>query len=52
MINDMKVVVIGLDGATWDLIKRWADQGELPNVQEVDGRGCFGGFGVNPSRHS
>ena len=25
-----KVLVIGLDGATWDLIKTWAKEGELP----------------------
>lgn len=25
-----KVLVIGLDGATWDLIKPWAEEGKLP----------------------
>lgn len=28
-----KVVVIGLDGATFDLIRPWAAQGELPNLK-------------------
>jgi predicted AlkP superfamily phosphohydrolase/phosphomutase len=30
-----KVVVIGLDGATWDLLKPWADQGELPTLKKL-----------------
>ncbi len=28
-----KVIVIGLDGATWDLIKPWADEGKLPTFK-------------------
>lgn len=27
-----KVLVIGLDGATWDLLKPWADEGVLPTI--------------------
>lgn len=28
-----KVLVIGLDGATWDLLKPWADEGVLSTLQ-------------------
>lgn len=37
-----KVVVIGLDGATWDLIKPWADEGTLPTFKELMNEGAWG----------
>ena len=33
--NDLRVIVIGLDGATWDLIKPWAYEGKLPTFKEI-----------------
>ena len=30
-----KVLIIGLDGATWDLIKPWVDKGELPTWKKL-----------------
>lgn len=30
-----RTVVVGLDGANWDLIRPWLDEGLLPNVEEV-----------------
>ena len=30
-----KVLVIGLDGATWDLIKPWAEERKLPNIKQL-----------------
>lgn len=30
-----KVVVVGLDGATWNLIKPWAENGELPTIRKL-----------------
>jgi predicted AlkP superfamily phosphohydrolase/phosphomutase len=37
-----KVIVIGLDGATWDLIKPWADEGTLPTFKELMKGGAWG----------
>ena len=37
-----KVLVIGLDGATWDLIKPWADKGELPTFKKLMEGGVWG----------
>jgi len=35
-----KVVVIGLDGATWDLLDPWIEQGDLPNLEALSRRGA------------
>lgn len=37
-----KVLVIGLDGATWDLIKPWADEGKLPVFKNLMENGVWG----------
>ncbi len=37
-----KVVVIGLDGATWELIQPWIDQGDLPTLARLQGEGAWG----------
>lgn len=37
-----KVVIIGLDGGTWDLLKPWADRGDLPNMQKLMKKGVWG----------
>ena len=37
-----KVLVIGLDGATWDLIKPWAEEGELPTIKKLMDSGVYG----------
>jgi len=37
-----KVLVIGLDGATWDLVQPWMDQGYLPNLKAIRDGGAFG----------
>ena len=37
-----KVLVIGLDGATFDLIKPWADAGHLPTLQRLMREGAHG----------
>ncbi|GAB4265885.1 MAG: alkaline phosphatase family protein [Candidatus Promineifilaceae bacterium] len=37
-----RVMVIGLDGATFDLIKPWAAQGYLPNLQKLMNEGASG----------
>jgi len=37
-----KVLVIGLDGATFDLIKPWAEQGHLPTLNKIMNEGAHG----------
>lgn len=37
-----KVLVIGLDGATLDLIRPWADEGRLPTLGRLMGEGASG----------
>lgn len=37
-----KILVIGLDGATWDVIKPLADEGKLPAVGELMESGVWG----------
>ncbi len=37
-----KVIVIGLDGATWELIKPWAEEGKLPTFRKLMEEGSFG----------
>jgi len=37
-----KVLVIGLDGATWNLIKPWADKEELPTFKKLMENGVWG----------
>lgn len=37
-----KVLVIGLDGATWNLIMPWVDQGKLPTIERLNTDGCWG----------
>lgn len=37
-----RVVAVGLDGATWDLIKPWAENGELPTFRQLMAKGFWG----------
>jgi len=37
-----KVVVIGLDGATWDLVLPWVEEGELPAFRKLIREGAYG----------
>jgi predicted AlkP superfamily phosphohydrolase/phosphomutase len=37
-----RVIVIGLDGATWDLLKPWADKKELKNIGDLIKDGVWG----------
>jgi len=38
----MKVLVIGLDGATFDLLGPWIEAGQLPNLQRLMQQGAWG----------
>ncbi len=37
----MKTVVIGLDGANWDLLDEWIEEGELPNLKKLREEGVW-----------
>ena len=41
----MKVFVLGLDGATWDILKPLADAGDLPHIARLMQRGASGTLG-------
>jgi predicted AlkP superfamily phosphohydrolase/phosphomutase len=38
----MKAFVLGLDGATWDILRPLADEGKLPNLQRLAKQGVSG----------
>jgi predicted AlkP superfamily phosphohydrolase/phosphomutase len=40
--NQRKLVLIALDGATFDLIDPWIDQGLLPTFKDIKNEGCSG----------
>jgi len=37
-----KVLLVGLDGAPYDLVRRWTESGDLPNLRELVRGGAFG----------
>lgn len=42
MDDKPRVIVIGLDGATWDLIKPWVDERKLPTFKYLMENGAWG----------
>lgn len=38
----MKIIVIGLDGASFELIEPWIEDGVLPNIEKVRENGVYG----------
>ena len=40
--TNRRLVVIGLDGATFDLLQPWAEAGELPNLRRLMEQGSWG----------
>ena len=36
-----KLIVIGLDGASFELIQPWIDNNELPNLKRIQKKGCY-----------
>jgi predicted AlkP superfamily phosphohydrolase/phosphomutase len=40
--EEKKIIVIGWDGATWDLLVPWLEAGELPNLASLMKSGSFG----------
>lgn len=41
-MNDYRIILLGWDGATWDLLRPWAEAGELPNVRRLLAEGAAG----------
>jgi predicted AlkP superfamily phosphohydrolase/phosphomutase len=39
---EYKVIVVGLDGATWDLILPWVEEGQFPNFARILQKGTWG----------
>ncbi len=42
MTNGKRVLIIGVDGATFDLIDPWVAEGYLPNIGRLTSMGCRG----------
>ncbi|MCF6147047.1 MAG: sulfatase-like hydrolase/transferase [Candidatus Kuenenia sp.] len=42
MKNNEKVFVIGIDGATFDIIGPWLEEGKLPHLKSLIDNGCSG----------
>jgi predicted AlkP superfamily phosphohydrolase/phosphomutase len=40
--KNRRVMVLGLDGATFDLIRPWIDDGTMPNLQQLTQQGASG----------
>jgi predicted AlkP superfamily phosphohydrolase/phosphomutase len=47
-----RVLVIGLDGATFDLIKPWIEQGKLPHLARLMREGTHAPLQTVPTRNS
>jgi predicted AlkP superfamily phosphohydrolase/phosphomutase len=41
-MNRDRVLIIGLDGATWTVLKPWMEDGTLPNLERLRAQGCWG----------
>ena len=42
MSKEQKVILLGLDGATFDLLGPWMDAGHMPNLQRLAREGAWG----------
>lgn len=40
--NRARIFVVGLDGATFDLVRPWAEKGLLPTLRKLMEEGCWG----------
>jgi predicted AlkP superfamily phosphohydrolase/phosphomutase len=47
--TDTKLVIIGLDGATWDIMDKMIARGELPNIKFLMDNGSYGPLASNVS---
>ena len=42
MTKNLKIIIIGLDGGTLDLMKPWMDKGKLPTFAKIREKGIYG----------
>lgn len=42
--NKTKILLIGLDGATWKVMTPLIKEGKLPNIKQLMDKGCWGGL--------
>ncbi len=40
----MKLIALGLDGTSFELIEPWIENGELPNLRKIKSKGSWGGM--------
>jgi len=52
MRNKTKVIVIGIDGGTFDLILPWVKKGYLPNFEKLIKKGSWGNLNSGPLSHT
>jgi predicted AlkP superfamily phosphohydrolase/phosphomutase len=45
MQNQNRVLIIGLDGATWTVLTPWLENGSLPNLTKLRASGCWSELG-------
>ncbi|MCP2598170.1 alkaline phosphatase family protein [Candidatus Aminicenantes bacterium AC-335-L06] len=41
-LNSPKIVIIGLDGASWNFIRPLLEEGKLPNIKKIVNEGSYG----------
>jgi len=46
--NSPKIVVLGWDAATWDLLTPWVEKGLLPNLADLMEKGAYGSLQSTP----
>jgi predicted AlkP superfamily phosphohydrolase/phosphomutase len=51
-MNTPRTLIIGLDGATFDLIKPWSELGYLPTFKKIMAQGAYGPLQVWPNMNS
>src|SRR6266705_3493427 len=44
MMKNPRVMIVGLDAATWDLIRPWLAEGHMPNLARLTSEGTYGKF--------
>ncbi len=42
MEGNGRLLIIGLDGATWTVLEPWLKDGSLPNLAKLRTNGCWG----------
>ena len=52
VMNKRKVFILGLDGATFDIINKMLKQGELPNIKGIMDKGSHGALNSTVLHHS